>query len=134
MNQSETNQSILTLFECEIPGRVFIKKNTQRVVGYGNSKHVIYSPKYLAWENSALVYILQAKQKYKLPIDFKCVAHFEFYFKNAQAEPDLSNCIEGPQDLLQKAGVITNDKLIISLSAHKVIGVEPKTVIIIVKP
>ncbi len=56
-------------------------------------------------------------------------AHYEFHFKNGQAEPDTSNCIEGPQDLLQAHGVIGNDKQIVAIRAIKKLYLEPKTII-----
>lgn len=53
---------------------------------------------------------------------------YKFYFANRQAEPDVSNLIEGPQDVLQKAGIIKNDRLIMRVMAEKFFGVgEPRT-------
>ena len=46
-------------------------------------------------------------------------AGFVFYFSNHQHEADLSNLIEGPQDLLKELGFIVDDKLIYSLDGSK---------------
>ena len=62
-------------------------------------------------------------------IDFYVRAEFEFHFKNHQAEADTSNCVEGPQDLMQKLGIITDDKLIKKFTAEKFFGGEPKTMV-----
>lgn len=117
------------LFEVEIPGRVFIKKNQQRVVGHGRGRHVIYSQKYQIWARDAMIYMAREKHKFNIPITLPCEAYFEFHFKDRQAEPDTSNCIEGPQDLLQTMGIVANDKLFVSLKAKKFITGKPKTII-----
>lgn len=56
-------------------------------------------------------------------------AKFYFHFLNRQSESDTSNCIEGPADVLTRAGVIKDDKLIVALYAQKEFGLEPKTII-----
>ena len=89
----------------------------------------IPSEHYQAWENTALHHILKYKKLYKVPIEGPIEAHFEFYFLNHQAEPDTSNCIEGPQDAMAKVGIFNNDKQIVRLRAAKFFGVEPKTII-----
>ena len=109
------------LFICTIPGRAYVKKNTQRVV---RGRRVIYSPNFLAWERGALATLRRAYRG--LPSEGNLEARFSFYFANRQAESDLSNLIEGPQDALQKAGVIANDKQIITLHARKFFGAEPR--------
>lgn len=114
------------LFKCTIPSRCYIKKNTARIVGYGKSKRAIYTPRFLAWQKYALLCMRQAWMG-KPPIDFAVDATFIFYFKNKQAETDLSNTIEGPQDCLKTAGVIVDDVLIQVLHARKFFGGEPRT-------
>lgn len=116
------------LFECVIPGRCAIKKNGRRIFRGGVN---IPSKNYLAWEKEAILHVMKANQRYKLPIEIPCAIFLEFHFKNGQSEPDTSNCVEGPQDLMQKAGVITNDKLFKTVIATKEIGLEPKTIVTI---
>lgn len=116
------------LFHCSIPGRCYIKKNTKRVFGRGRKKRVIYSPNYMGWEELALAYITRAKLRLGLvkPIEEKVTLKCCFYFKDRQAEPDLSNIIESPQDALVKAKVLKDDKLIYSLDgSRKYFGFEP---------
>ena len=112
-----------------IPERVGIKINNKRVVYNYGRMVVLSSDKYLAWERQAEFHVLQAKKRFNCPITGLIEAHFEFYFKNHQGEADTSNCIEGPQDLIQKIGVIENDKFIVSLKAIKYFGTEPHTII-----
>lgn len=111
-----------------IPGRAIVKKNTKQVVGSGRHKKVIYSKNFREWEAMALIYI---KQQWQFAAPLKKSVHifYHFTFKNKQGEADLSNLIEGPQDALVKAGVIEDDRLVISLKAEKHFGYAPKTYI-----
>lgn len=112
------------LFFCEIPGRPIVKKNTKRFYGKGR---VVYSPKYISWENHALAHLKQCVRM--KPINFAIEANFTFYFENRQAEADVSNLLEGVQDALTKAGVIHDDRFIHLIIAKKIFGHEPKTII-----
>lgn len=113
------------LFSCTVPGRAIVKKNTQRTVGYGKSKHVIYSPKYTTWKRSAhLVFVQKHRAR---TITCLLEARYKFYFKNHQSEADVSNLVEGPQDELKNAHVISDDKLIMRIVAEKFFGEEPRT-------
>lgn len=66
-------------------------------------------------------------------IDFPIEVHFKFYFANRQGEADLSNMLSGPEDLMQRLGVITNDRLIMRIVAEKFFGHDPRTEIEIFK-
>lgn len=101
------------LFRCEIPGRPIVKKNTQRVYGVGKSRRAVYSSKYLRWRDIALLEMRKAWDSFD-PIEVKVNAKMVFCFKNMRSEPDLSNLYEGPQDVLQMAGVLKDDRLIYS--------------------
>ncbi len=72
-----------------------------------------------------------AKQDWgvRQPIDEPLFAFFEFHFLNRRSLPDTSNCIEGPQDLLESLGVYRNDQLIEHLEAVRLIGSKPKTIV-----
>jgi len=113
-------------FKFQIPGRCVVKKNSQRVVGFGKSKHVIYSPKFIAWHKVAMLHLRQ-RWTDNDPINEFMKLTIRFYFANHQSEADVSNLIEGPQDALTKAGVIVDDKLIYEIHAMKIFGEEPRT-------
>lgn len=119
------------VFEVEIPGRVGIKKNRRRLFKTGRKMVSTPSSKYQSWESNATPSVLRARQKFYefLPIKGRVFAYFEFHFKNNHALPDTSNCIEGPQDLLESLGVIENDKLIEHLEARRLVGSKPKTIV-----
>jgi len=103
----------MILFKASIPGRVPVKKNTAKVFKWG----AVYSKAWKEWEKQALKVLKELS--IEEPIDKYCQAKFTFYFKNHQWEPDVSNVCEGPQDVLQKAGILTDDKNIARLSAEK---------------
>lgn len=114
------------IFQCTIPGRPIVKKNTKRIFGAGRFKRIVYSPKYQEWERHAAKHVRRALNA--KCIDYPVAAWFKFYFANKQGEADTSNLIEGPQDLLKKMGVIVDDKLIHLVTAQKFFGAsEPRT-------
>lgn len=68
-----------------------------------------------------------------LPIDQLCEVSFIFYCIDGRKR-DLVNLCQCPCDLLQKAGIILNDYLIISLDGSRIMGIDkdnPRTEIIL---
>lgn len=112
------------LVTLTIPGRPIVKKNTQRVVGFGRAKRAIPSARYRAWELNAMA-VCRRNFSAAL-IDIPVTAHFRFFFENRQAEPDVSNLIEGPQDVLVDACVLKDDRLVMKVMAEKFFGHEPR--------
>lgn len=106
------------LFRIIIPGRAYVKKNSQRAIGSGRFKKIIYSPKYQAWEKIAKLTIRQ-NAKPLSSIGFEVNMKAVFYFENRSAEADLSALYEGIQDVLQKEEIIANDRLIMSHDGSK---------------
>ena len=110
------------LFKCTIPGRPYVKKNGAKV--YGNK--YVTTKQYRAWEKNAALFINSVASMYpaaQLPFSGKFRLKAVFYFENGSSEPDLSALYEGIQDLLQKLGIIENDKFIYSHDGStKVIG------------
>lgn len=121
-------------FHVVIPGKVGIKKNSRKQIrdSYGRTRN-IPSERYSNWERVATPHVLQAivRKPRNLPIPATCLIHaeFEFHFKNNKALPDTSNCIEGPQDVMENCRVFANDRQIASISAKRFVGGDEKTVI-----
>lgn len=89
------------------------------------------SDRYLNWEQLA---VMKLKEQWKsAPLMMPLEVRYEFHFKNRQHEPDVSNCIEGPQDALQKAGVIKNDKQIMKIIGLKRVNMPEECVLIEVR-
>lgn len=105
------------LFSIEIPGRPVIKKNTKKVIRRYGQTRVIYSKLFLEWEKNALFIIKQAWRKPAIDVPLEIKLHF--FFEDRRSEADVSNLCEAPQDVLQKAEVIKDDRLIQIVSAQK---------------
>ena len=116
------------VFSIEIPGRPISKKNTKKVVRRYGVSRVIYSPQFREWEKQALIYLKHRAQIFST-IDYHLMAKFVFNFKDHRSEADVSNLIEAPQDALEKAGVIKNDRLIQMVHARKEFGKKESTLI-----
>jgi Holliday junction resolvase RusA-like endonuclease len=63
------------------------------------------------------------------PLEIKLV----FQFVNRSAEADVSNLVEAPQDVLKKAGVISDDRIIQVVHARKEFGTGPGMTIELLK-
>jgi Holliday junction resolvase RusA-like endonuclease len=126
MSDSAAEYTKGPLVRLTIPGRVGILKNSKRVIarGRGRKALVLPSEKYAKWARVAGAAL--AAQRTVVLIDVPIRAHFRFYFANRHGEPDLSNCLGGPEDLLQSCGIIENDKQIVELWARKYFGHEPR--------
>lgn len=110
----------MNLLNITIQGRPAIKKNNQMIYGRGKKKWIGPNGKYRQWEKEMVKYLLQTAVVTGMPFDCVMELVVRFHFKNHQWEPDASNCVEGVQDALQKAGIIMNDKLIYKVVAEKV--------------
>jgi Holliday junction resolvase RusA-like endonuclease len=131
MIELEPNPEIL--FQCVIPGRVRILKNSKKIIKLRGSNRRIPVPslRYKRWEIYASLFIVRAKKG--KPIDFPVNVSMRFYFKDHQHEADLSNLIQGPEDALQKYDVLKNDKFIYSLDgSRKIFGSDKECVEIII--
>lgn len=106
------------LFEHRFQGRPAIKKNNMMIMRYGQRSGISPNARYRAWEQHTAWALRQAATQ--ATIKDLLTIEIVFHFKNKQHEPDVSNCVEGVQDVLAKAGVIGNDKQIRKLVAEKV--------------
>lgn len=118
-------------FECEIAVPRHLSKKNNRPVYRGRPGK---SSRLLSMEKYLDIMLLKAKQEHKLKNPLPPPYHVTFTFvfgKDRSRELklcDLSNLIELPQDALQSAGIIENDRFIQSLDGtRKVPG--PKTVL-----
>lgn len=115
----------MSLFEVEIPGRPGIKKNSKNI--FRNRKSgkpfITTSGKYKSWEMMAAVFIKKAHAQFNfIHFENPVKAHFTVSLSSHKNEPDFGNAVEGVCDLLEKLGVIKNDKLIHEATIKKVFG------------
>jgi crossover junction endodeoxyribonuclease RusA len=104
-----------------IKGRVISKKNSKQVVRTGGRPYIISSKAYQAFEKEAVKQIKRQFRgnPYEGPVDV-CYS----FFMKGRLDTDISNMIGSIDDILEKAGVIENDRNIVSMSAVKEAGHE----------
>lgn len=107
----------------------FIKKNNKAIAFNRKTgrSFIKSSPKAIAGESYLTYHLSLLKRQFKqaFPITEPISVSFIFHYKkNKNGKPtkqvaDLSNLIQGPEDALQKAGVILNDKQIESFDGTR---------------
>lgn len=97
--------------EFELPFRILSKKNSKNIVRAGNGKsYVVSNESYKDFENMAteyIIYTILPKLKSLPKPPYKC--SYDIYFKGAYTA-DLDNLIASINDVMEKAGLVTNDK------------------------
>lgn len=110
------------VFQCFIPGRIGIKKNGRRLSMRQGRMTNRPSQNYEFWASNASWYIRKAMNGMD-PIDYRVNLRALVCLADKKNEPDLSNAIQGAEDLLEELGVLTNDRLISSYDGtRKVFG------------
>lgn len=115
------------LYSLSIGGRCMVKKNTAKQ--YGRNR--VYSVKFTQWERLAMIAITKSKRPETGTIDKPVNLQINFYFKNRSGEADVSNLIEGVQDVLVKMRILEDDKLVYRVTAEKFFDHEPCTELVI---
>lgn len=95
-----------------IKGRPISKKNNR--VG-NNNRFFITSKRYKQWEDEAL-WQLKGKR-----LENQTMIRLRFCMKG-KLDADLDNLVTSVLDVLQKAGILKNDKTIVHLTATKEFG------------
>lgn len=106
-----------------IPGRPTTKKNSGRYCGPGRFRP---SAAYEAYEAVAVPALkMQAgKAGINNPIDSPCKLTVSYYMPNRAAWPDLVGLMQATADLLEAAGVLENDRLILSWQGTNIEGID----------
>lgn len=120
-----------------IPGRPCPKKNNPRVFCPRNCRGgrrpiFMQSETYCDYEKLALKHLLQYGNLEPFTGLINVQAHY--YLPNQRWWPDLAGLIQATGDILQKAGIITNDRNIKRFDGSEIIGVDkdaPRTEITI---
>lgn len=117
----------MILFKAIVEGRPGIKKNGKSVFVKNGRAIITTSRNYKDFEKQATLCLLQQKARtlLDLPFRFPLNVCFKFYCPSHQYEFDLSNAVQGLEDILQKIGIIEDDKLIYSLDgSRKIFGAD----------
>jgi Holliday junction resolvase RusA-like endonuclease len=99
-------------------GRPATKKNNGRIVTIGNFPKLLPSKAFVAYEKSCLEQLQNCQEQYEGAVWVKC----EYWLPDKKWFPDLVNLLSATHDILEKAGVIDNDRNIILVDGSKIMG------------
>lgn len=105
-----------------IPGRPTTKKNSGRIVRCGRYPKLLPSRAYEEYETNCL-WLLKAG--YRGPrFEGSIALRARYWMPDRRGWPDLAGLIQATQDILQKAGIISDDKHVVSLDGCRIAGVD----------
>ena len=111
-----------------IPGRPTTKKNSQIIVTgktkTGKTYHrLLQSQRYRDYEAAALRHLstYSGPRYIGIPVEVACY----YYLPNRQGWPDLMGLYQATADILEAAGIINNDRNIISMGDTRIAGIDP---------
>lgn len=120
--------------ECEgdvyvfvIKGRPITKKNSSRWAGRGK---LLPSASYMAYEEAAIWQLKRQMRRQDLdpsglhPIPYALVVNCHYWMPSQQSWPDLVGLLQATSDILQKAGIIKDDGLIVSYGSSRIEGID----------
>ena len=110
-----------------IPGRPITKKNSMRKTRHGG---LIQSKAYIQYETDSLWHLKQYKNKYAGKVRLTA----KYWMPNRRSWPDLIGLLQATSDILEKAGIIENDKWIEGYDGSRIVGIDkenPRAEIII---
>lgn len=81
---------------------------------------LVSSKAFRQWEADTINSLKGKRPQKPITCDLELV--LKLTLKDRRSEPDLSNMLEGPQDIFQKIGIIKNDRQIVRISAIKTIN------------
>lgn len=103
----------------ELPFRIASKKNSKRIIMVGRYPRLISSKQYLEFETKAIKHLRQSYPE--AHFDGFVYINYLFYMKG-KIDADTDNMEASINDVLEKAGIITNDKYIVEHHAKKIAG------------
>lgn len=114
------------VYKTTLFGRPITKKNHQEIRSIkakdgGRRPSIGQSKKYIQYESDCIWQM----RKPRKPIEGRLWVVCRYWMPTA-AEPDLTNLLAASHDILEKAGVIKNDKLIKSVDKSRVKGKDAK--------
>ncbi len=105
-----------------IPGQPATKKNSQAARCVNGKPVVLQSKAYRNYEKAALKALLACPfEIFAGPV----VVTVQYWLKNKR-RPDLTNLLQATADILEKAGVISDDREIASWDGSRIMGVGPE--------
>jgi len=103
-----------------IPGRPATKKNSSRIVRAGKFSKVLPSEAFERYQDEALWHLKKHKLKFDFPVSIKCL----YWLPDRRWWPDLIGLLQATSDILEKAGILENDRLIDNYDGSRIVGLD----------
>ena len=104
-----------------LQGRPTTKKNSSRVVRMGGFTKVLPSKAFVEYEKGCLWQLMRHKRhRFTTPVHLKCL----YYMPDKRAYPDLQGLLQATADILEKAGILENDRLIVLHDGSRIAGLD----------
>lgn len=104
-----------------IPGRPATKKNSSRFVRRGGFTKLLPSEAFMAYEQISLLHLRRYKGiMFSMPVHLKCL----YWLPNQAHYPDLVGLLQATSDILEKAGILENDRLIADYDGSHIAGLD----------
>jgi len=106
------------VIEITLLGKPITKKNSMQIISCGGRPRLIQSKAYLAYEKDCLKQI-----PFRETIEAKIEVSCQYWLKDKR-KTDLTNLLAATHDILQKARIIEDDALIVSVDGSRIVGVD----------
>ena len=94
-----------------LPGRPATKKNSGRIIKRGKFNMLLPSEAFEKYENECLWRLTRYKKyRFDMPVQMQCV----YYLPDKAHYPDLVGLMQATADILEKAQILDNDRLVVS--------------------
>lgn len=105
-----------------LPGRPITKKNSQQIIYNRRTKkrQVVQSEYYQAYEEACLWHLKKHKERYTGPVQVTA----RYWMPNRRSWPDLMGLLQATCDILEKAGIIENDRDVVRLDGSEICGID----------
>lgn len=103
-----------------ITGRPATKKNSSRIVRFGNVHKLLPSKAFDTYQEAALWQLCRYKVHYDMSVHVKCL----YWLPDRRWWPDLVGLLQATSDILEKSGILKNDRLIGSYDGSRIMGLD----------
>lgn len=108
------------MIEITLLGKPITKKNSMQIISCGGRPRLIQSKAYRQYESDCLK---QLPNIVWPPLTINMQVTCIYYLKDKR-KTDLTNLLAATHDILQKANVIEDDALIVSVDGSRIMGVD----------
>ena len=111
------------MISLTLPGRPITKKNHQQIIKRGKRHMIVQSEVYQQYEQECL-WRLKAYKGPRFDPGVKVRLTARYWMPNRRSWPDLLGLLQATCDILESAGIIKNDRDVVSLDGSRIMGVD----------